>query len=237
MRERIMPSRHAVADLTVGVVVKAVDHLVLAPDQTFQDIEQACRDAVEHKFASITLPPYAVSYAARLLRGTGVVICGTAGIPLGYSGVRAKCDEAATSIEAGAGEIDMAINLVAMKSSRYADVQKEVVALRRLATGLVLKATLECCYLSDAEKIRAANLALDGGADIVKTHSGFGKAGVRLHDVQLLKRALGKSVQIEAAGGITRFKQFHDMLDAGATRVGVESAAAIIQDFYRWEAA
>jgi deoxyribose-phosphate aldolase len=232
-----MPSRNAVDDLTVGAVVKAVDHLVLAPDQTFQDIEQACRDAAEYKFASVCLPPYAVSYGARLLRGTGVVICGTVGIPLGYSGLRAKCDEASTSIEAGAGEIDMAINLVAMKSSRYADVQKEVAAVRRLATGLVLKATLECCYLNDAEKIRAANLALDAGADVIKTHTGFGKAGVRLHDVQLLKRALGMSVEIEAAGGITRFKQFHDMLCAGATRVGVEAAVALIKDFYKWEAA
>jgi len=232
-----MPSRHAVADLTVGAVVQAVDHLVLAPDQTFQDIERACREAAEQKFASVSLPPYAVSYAARLLRGTGVAICGTAGIPLGYSGVRAKCDEAATSIEAGAGEIDMAINLVAMKSGRHADVKKEVAAVRRLATGLVLKVTLECCYLSDAETIRAARLALDGGADMLKTHSGFGKAGVRLHDVQLLKRTLGRSVRIEAAGGITRFKAFRDMLGAGATRVGVESAAAILRDFYKWEAA
>jgi len=232
-----MPSRQAVADLTVGAVVQAVDHLMLAPDESFEDIERACRDAAEHKFASVTLPPYVVSYAARLLRGTGVVICGTAGIPLGYSGLRAKCDEASTSIEAGAAEIDLAINLVAMKSSRYADVQKEVAAVRRLAAGLVLKVTLECCYLSDAEKIRAARLAMDGGADMVKTHSGFGKAGVRLHDVQLLTRALGASVRIEAAGGIARFRQFHDMLGAGATRVGVESATAILQDFYQWEAA
>ena len=232
-----MPSRHAVADLTVGAVVKAVDHLMLAPDQTFQDIERACREAAEHKFASISLPPYAVSYAARLLRGTGVAMCGTAGIPLGYSGLRAKCDEASTSIEAGAGEIDMAINLVAMKSGRYADVQKEVAAVRRLASGLVLKATLECCYLNDAEKLRAARLVLDAGADVVKTHTGFGKEGVRLHDVQLLRRALGPSVEIEAAGGIARFKPFRDMLGAGATRVGVESAVAVIQDFYKWEAA
>ena len=232
-----MPTRRAVADLTVETVARAVDHLVLAPDKTFQDIEQACRDAVDHGFAGVCLPPYAVPYAVRLLHGTGVAICGAVGIPLGHSGLRAKCDEASTSIEAGAGEIDMVINLVAMKSGRYADVQNEIAAIRRLASGLVLKVTLECCYLTDAEKIRAARLALDSGADVVKTHTGFGKGGATRHDVQLLTRALGRSVQIEAAGGVTRFRQFNDMLAAGAKRVGVEAPLAILDDFYKWEAA
>ncbi len=231
-----MTTRQAVAELTVERVAAAIDHVVLAPDQTFRDIEQACGDAARYNFAAVCLPPYAVSFAAQRLRGTGVAICGAVGIPLGHGGLRAKCDEARSSVEAGASEIDMVINLVAMKSGRFADVQAEIAAVRKLATGLVLKVTLECCYLNDAEKVRAGRLALEAGADFLKTHTGFGKAGVRMHDVQILKRVVGGAAEVEAAGGLTRFKQVHDMLQAGATRVGAESAVDIITDFYRWEA-
>jgi deoxyribose-phosphate aldolase len=231
-----MATREAVADLTVEAVARAVDHMVLAPDHTFRDIEQACREAIQYGFASLCVAPYAVSYAARLLRGSGVAICGTVGIPLGHSGLRAKCDEAGTSIESGAGEIDMVINLVAMKSGRYGDVQAEIAAIRKMASGLVLKVTLEGCYLTDAEKARACKLAVDGGADIVKTHTGFGRSGATVRDVLILHRVAGQAAEIEAAGGITRFKQMHDMFQAGATRVATASAVDLIKDFYKWEA-
>jgi deoxyribose-phosphate aldolase len=231
-----MATRDAVADLTVEALAKAIDHMVLAPDHTFRDIEQACSEAIQYGFASLCVAPYAVSYAARLLRGSGVSICGTVGIPLGHSGLRAKCDEAGTSIEAGAGEIDMVINLVAMKSARYGDVQAEIAAIRKMASGLVLKVTLEGCYLTDAEKARACKLAVDGGADIVKTHTGFGRSGVTVRDVLILQRVAGQAAEIEAAGGITRFKQMHDMFQAGATRVATASATDLIKDFYKWEA-
>jgi deoxyribose-phosphate aldolase len=231
-----MPTREAVEELTVETVAKAMDHMVLTPDHTFRDIEQACSEAVEYGFASICLAPYAVSYAARLLRGTGVAICGTVGIPLGHSGLRAKCDEAGTSIESGAGEIDMVINLVAMRSGRYGDVQAEVAAIRKLATGLVLKVTLEGCYLTDAEKARAAKLAVDAGADFIKTHTGFGRGGATVRDVLILKRVVGSAAEVEAAGGIVRFKQMRDMFQAGATRIASPSPVGIIKDFYKWEA-
>jgi len=231
-----MATRDAVADLTVEAVARAVDHMVLAPDHTFRDIEQACREAIQYGFASLCVAPYAVSYAVRLLRGSGVAICGTVGMPLGHSGLRAKCDEAGTSIESRAGEIDMVINLVAMKSGRYGDVQAEIAAIRKMASGLVLKVTLEGCYLTDAEKARACKLAVDGGADIVKTHTGFGRSGATVRDVLILQHVAGQAAEIEAAGGITRFKQMHDMFQAGATRIATASAADLIKDFYKWEA-
>ena len=231
-----MPTREAVAEMTVEAVAKAVDHMVLAPDHTFRDIEQACAEAVEYGLASICLAPYGVSYASRLLRGTGVSICGAVGIPLGHSGLRAKCDEAGTSIESGAGEIDMVINLVAMKSGRYGDVQAEIAAIRKMATGLVLKVTLEGCYLADAEKARACRLAVDCGADYLKTHTGFGRGGATVRDVLILKRIAGAAAEVEAAGGITRFKQMHDMFHAGATRIATDAPVALIRDFYKWEA-
>jgi len=230
-----MAMTQAVCDLTVDRIAKSLESLALTPDQTFQSIEEVCREAAEYDLAAVSVPPYAVPYAVGLLRGTGVAVCGAVGMPFGHSGRRAKCDEARTSIEAGAGEIDMAINLVAMKSGRYADVESEIAAVRKLAQGLILKVTLECCYLTDADEIRAARLAVDAGADVVKTHSGFGKRGVRVHDVRLLKRAVGHTAEIEAAGGVTRFKQVRDLLEMGAARVAVDEPTQIIEDFYRWE--
>ena len=231
-----MPVREAAAELTVEAIARAVDHMVLAPDHTFRDIEQACAEAVEYGLASMCLAPYAVSYGSRLLRGTGVAVCGTVGIPLGHSGIRAKCDEAGTSIESGAGEIDMVINLVAMKSGRYGDVQAEIAAIRKMASGLVLKVTIEGCYLADAEKARACRLAVDSGADYVKTHTGFGRSGANVRDILILTRVAGGAAEVEAAGGITRFKQMHDMFQAGATRVATASPVMLIKDFFKWEA-
>ena len=230
-----MRTHEEAPELTVDTVARMIDHAVLAPDHTFLDVEQACTDAVQHGFAAICLAPYAVSYASKLLRGTGVAICGTVGIPLGYSGLLAKANEARTSIEAGASEIEMVINLVAMKSGRYGDVQAEIAALRKLTTGLVLKVTLECCYLTDQEKARACKLAIEGGADFIKTNTGFGRGGATVRDVLLLKKMAGSRAEVEAAGDVTRFKQVYDFMRVGATRIGTASAMGIIKDFYKWE--
>jgi len=183
------------------------------------------------------VPPYAVPCAAGALQGAGVTVCGAVGMPFGHSGRRAKCDEAATAIEAGAGEVDMVINLLAMKSGRYGDVESVIAAVRRLACGITLKATLECCYLTDTEEVRAARLAVDAGADVVKTHTGFGESDVRVHDVRLLKRAASGLVQVQAAGGVTRFEKVLALLEAGSTRVAVDAPLDILEDFYKWETA
>ena len=232
-----MRTREDVSIPTVEVVARMIDHAVLAPDHTFLDVEQACSDAAQQGFASLCLAPYAVSYAAKLLRGTGVAICGTAGIPLGYSGLVAKAKEAWTSIEAGASEIEMVINLVAMKSGRYGDVQAEIAAIRKLTTGLVLKVTLECCYLTDQEKARACQLAVEAGADFIKTNTGFGSGGVTMGDVLLLHHVAGPRAEVEAAGGVTRFTQVLNLMRVGAARIGTSSAMEIIEDFYKWEVA
>jgi deoxyribose-phosphate aldolase len=231
-----MPTREVAHELTVEAVSHLMDYAVLAPDHTFQDVDRACEEAIHYGFSTIGLSPYAVGHAARLLRGTGVAICGAVGLPLGHSGLLAKSNEARTSIETGAGEIDMVINLVAMKSGRYADVQNEIVALRKLATGLVLKVTLECCYLTDAEKARACKLAVEAGADFVKTHTGFGRSGATVRDVHILSLVAGVRGEVEASGGITRFGQVQDLLRAGAKRIGTADAVGIIKDFYKWEA-
>lgn len=232
-----MTQTRSEADVTVETVTGSLEHLILSPDQTFESIEQACREAADYDLAAVSLPPYAVPWATRLLRGTGVTVCGAVGMPFGHSGRRAKCDEAGASIEAGAAEVDMIINLVAMKSGRYGDVESEIAAVRRLASGITLKVTLECCYLTDAEEVRAARLAVDTGADVVKTHTGFGTGDVRVHDVRLLKRAAAGEAQVEAAGGVTRFKKVLALLETGASRVAVDTPLDILEDFYQWETA
>ena len=126
----------------------------------------------------------------------------------------------------------MVINLSAMKSGRYADVRNEIAAVRKIATGLVLKVILECCYLSDEEKARAAELALEAAADFVKTSTGFGPGGATVHDVRLLKQVVGDQARVKAAGGIRTFRDVRHMLDAGASRVGTSAAVDIIKDFH-----
>ena len=232
-----MTQTRSATDVTVETVTGALEHLVLSPNQTFEGIEQICREAADYELAAVCLPPYAVPLATRVLKGTGVTVCGAVGMPFGHSGCRAKCDEARAAIEAGAGEVDMIINLVAMKSSRYGDVESEIAAVRRLASGITLKVTLECCYLTDTEEVRAARLAIDAGADVVKTHTGFGESSVRVHDVRLLKRAAAGQAAVEAAGGVTRFKKVHALMEAGAARVAVDCPLDILEDFYQWEAA
>ena len=232
-----MSTRDAVMEeLTVEAMAGAMDLAVLAPDHTFRDVDQACEEAKQYGMAAVCLAPYAVGYGSRLLRGSGVAICGAVGIPLGYSGLHAKCNETSSAIEDGASEIEMVINMVAMKSARYADVQAEIAALRKLTTGLVLKVTLECCYLTDAEKARACKLAVDAGADWIKTHTGFGRGGATVRDVHLLKMVADGKVGVEAAGGIAKFKHVQDMMHAGATRIGTADGVKIIKDFYKWEA-
>jgi deoxyribose-phosphate aldolase len=230
-----MPTREAAHELTIETVSRVIDYALLAPDHTFLDVDQACEEAIRSGFAAVSVSPYAVGYAARLLRGSGVAVCGAVGIPLGHSGLLAKSNEARTSIEAGASEIEMVINMVAMRSGRYADVAAEIAAMRKLATGLVLKVTLECCYLTDAEKARVCAMALDNGADFIKTHTGFGRGGATVRDVHILSQICGGRARIEAAGGISRIKQVSDLLRAGAARIGTSEPVAIIKDFYEWE--
>ncbi len=232
-----MTTTQPLTELTVETVSRSLEHLVLSPEETLETIEEACRDAADYQWAGVSLPPYAVPFASRLLRGTGVTLCGAVGLPFGRSGRAAKCEEARTCIEAGAGEVDMTINLLAMKSSRYGDVVSEIEAVRKLARGLVLKVTLGSEYLSDTEEVRAARMAVDAGADVLKTHTGFGRRSVRVHDVRLLRRAAGRAARVEAAGGVSRFEEVHALLEGGASWVAVDSPLDILKDFYAWEAA
>ena len=220
---------------TADTLARAIDHTVLAPDHTVDDVARACEEAVQYGFAAVSVAPYDVARAAQALRGTPVAVDGAVGIPLGHSGLDVKRAEAVACIEAGAGEVDMVINLVAMKSGRYGDVRAEIEAVRKVTTGCLLKVILECCYLSDEEKARAAELAIEAGADFVKTGTGFGSGGATVHDVALLKTVVAGRARVKAAGGIRTYLQACSMLDAGADRLGTSAGVRIIRDFQESE--
>ncbi len=219
------------AGLAARRLAGCIDHTVLAPAHTIADVEQACADALEHGFAAVTVAPYDIGRVVEHLAGTPVAPGGTVGIPFGYGGVQTKEIEAGVSVDAGAREIDMVLNLVAARSGRWAHVRDEIAAVRRVADGLVLKVILETCYLTDEAKRRACYLAVEAGADFVKTSTGFGPGGATVADVRLLKATVGDAARVKAAGGIRTVAQVRAMLAAGAERIGTSAGPAIMNEF------
>jgi deoxyribose-phosphate aldolase len=226
-----MRSAEQPAGLTAQRLAGCIDHTVLAPDHTVADVDRACADAVRFGFAAVSVSAYDIERAVRHLAGSSVAPGGTVGIPFGHGGVRSKEIEAGVSVDAGAREIDMVLNLVAARSGRWAHVRDEIAAVRRVADGLVLKVILETCYLMDEAKRRACLLAVEAGADFVKTSTGFGPGGATVADVRLMKEAVGDAARVKAAGGIRTVDQVRAMLAAGAERIGTSAGVAIMDEF------
>jgi len=218
-------------DLTASALAGCLDHTVLAPDHTVAAVERACDEAVAFGFAAVSVSPYDVGRVAGRLAGSAVAPGGAVDIPLGQSGLRAKETAAGVCAEAGAREVDMVMNVVAMRSGALADVRDEIAAVRRVTEGLTLKVILECCYLTDAEKAQACLLAVEAGADFVKTSTGFGPGGATAQDVALMARTVGDAARVKAAGGIRTVDAVRAMLDAGAVRVGTSTSVAIMHEF------
>jgi len=217
--------------LTVDRLAARIDHAVLAPDHTLTDVEVACAEAVAYGFAAVTVPPYDIVRVARRLVGTDVAAGGAVGLPFGHSGLKAKRTEARTCVRAGADEIEMVINLTAVKSGQFGDVRDEIAAVRRIAEGLVLTVILECCRLTDDETVRACWLALEAGADLIETSTGFAGRGATAHDVALVQRTVGDGAGVKATGGIRTFERVRQMFEAGAVRIGTGAGVAIVRDF------
>jgi len=234
MESANIPSTHS---LTAETLARFMDHTVLAADHRTFDVERACEEAIGYGFAAVSVAPYDVERVAKLLAGSDVAVGGTVGIPFGHSGLKAKRAEAQACVSAGANEVDMVMNLIAAKSGLWGDVRAEIAAVRNVTESRLLKVIIECCYLTDEEKVRACELCVDAGADFVKTSTGFGKGGATPADVALMKRTVGDAAQVKAAGGIRTFEQAKALLEAGATRIGTSAAIAIIQDFQNAKAA
>jgi len=214
-----------------GDVAALIDHTLLKADATRADIETLCREAAEFGFATVCVNPCWVALAARQLRGTKSAACSVVGFPLGATTPDVKHYETRRAIFDGAAEIDMVINIGALKSGDLRLVERDIEAVTAPCRDarVVSKVIIEASYLTDQEKITASTLAKAAGADFVKTSTGFGPGGATVADVALMRRVVGADMGVKAAGGVKDFASLEAMVAAGATRVGASAGVRIVQ--------
>ena len=213
-------------------IASLIDHTLLKPEATEADIRKLCEEARRYCFASVCVNPYWVPLAASLVRGSGVMVCTVAGFPLGASCTETKKAEAALAVRHGAQEVDMVINVGALRSGDHervkADIEAVVEACR--PAGAAVKVILETALLDDNQKVIACALARMAGADFVKTSTGFGPAGATVHDVALMRLVVGPAMGVKAAGGIRSHADAQKMIAAGASRIGASASVRILQE-------
>ena len=213
-------------------VAALIDHTLLKPEATRDDILKLCAEARQFGFATVVVNPTWVATAAAALRGAPVKVCTVVGFPLGATLSTVKVAETEEAVKLGAEEIDMVINVGALKSGEdefvEQDIRGVVAAARR--GGAVSKVILECALLTDEEKVRACWCARAAGADFVKTSTGFGPGGASAHDVELMRLTVGPGMGVKAAGGIRSYEDLKAMLSAGATRIGASASVRILQE-------
>ena len=212
-------------------VASMIDHTLLKPDATRQEIEALCREAAQFKFATVCVNPTWVATAARLLAGSGVGVCSVVGFPLGATTADVKGYETRRAIFDGAREIDMVINVGALKSGnlRVVEIDIQAVTTPCREAGALSKVIIEAALLTDDEKVTACTLAKAAGADYVKTSTGFASGGATAADVALMRRVVGAEMGVKAAGGVRDLDGMKAMIAAGATRVGASAGVKIVQ--------
>ncbi len=222
---------HAAGGAPAGVATM-IDHTLLKPDATRADIEKLCREAAEFHFATVCVNPVWVAESARLLRGSGVGVCSVVGFPLGATNSDVKHYETRRAIFDGAAEIDMVINVGALKSGDLRTVERDIEAVVEPCRqcGVTSKVIIEAALLTDDEKIAACTLSKAAGADFVKTSTGFGPGGATAADVALMRRVVGAEMGVKAAGGVRDLEGLKAMVAAGASRVGASAGVKIVQE-------
>lgn len=215
-----------------GGVAEMIDHTLLKPDATRADIETLCREAADYRFASVCVNPVWVATCARLLHGSRVRVCSVVGFPLGATTADTKHFETRRAIFDGAREIDMVINIGALKSGDLRLVERDIDAVASPCRegGALSKVIIEAALLTDDEKITACTLAKAAGADFVKTSTGFGPGGATAADVALMRRVVGDEMGVKAAGGVRDLEGLKAMVAAGATRIGASAGVRIVQE-------
>jgi deoxyribose-phosphate aldolase len=210
-------------------ISRSIDHTLLRPDATFTQIHHLVEEAKQYNFFSVCVNPSYVATCAELLKGSGVQVCTVVGFPLGANSSAVKAFETAHAIKDGADEIDMVINIGALKSQKLLLVEEDIREVVFAAEGKVVKVIIETSLLTDEEKVVACQLAEKAGAKFVKTSSGFNGGGATEHDVNLMKNSISTTVSIKASGGIRDLETAKKMLAAGATRLGTSAGVAIIK--------
>ncbi len=238
--DRVQPVVAAGADRiasTLGVVPAdgslshLIDHTLLKPDATQDEIAQLAYEARKYGFASVCVNPSYVKLCSDLLKGSDGVVCTVVGFPLGATSTEAKVFEAQKAVRDGATEVDMVINVGALRSRDYELVERDIASVARVvhAGGAILKVIIETALLSDEEKVAASQLAKVAGADFVKTSTGFGPGGATAEDVALMRRVVGPKMGVKASGGIRTYADAQKMVAAGASRIGASASVKIIQ--------
>ncbi|MBI4928901.1 MAG: deoxyribose-phosphate aldolase [Anaerolineae bacterium] len=218
--------------LTATALAAMIDHTFLKPFGTAHDIETLCSEAREYRFAMVAINPAEVETCVRLLAGSGVRTGAAIGFPLGQNTSAVKAYETRDSIQRGAGEIDMVINIRALQSGDVRLVRAEIedmVAACKPA-GVISKVILETCYLTDEQKRQVCRISLDAGADFVKTSTGFGTAGATVEDIRLMRETVGPHMGVKASGGVRTLEQALALVAAGATRIGTSSGVTLVKD-------
>jgi deoxyribose-phosphate aldolase len=216
-------------------MARLIDHTLLKPDATPDQVAQLCYEARKYGFAAVCINPSFVPLAASLLRGSPVAVCTVVGFPLGATAPEVKAYEAQLAIDQGATEIDMVINIGALKARDYEMVARDIRAVARVSHAraqrapILVKVIIEAALLTDEEKIAACLLAKESGADYVKTSTGFASGGATVADVALMRRTVGPAMGVKAAGGVRTRDDAEAMVSAGATRIGASAGVKIIQ--------
>ena len=210
------------------ISTKYFDHTILKADATEAQVEKICNEALENDFMSVCVNQYYTKFVAEKLAGSDVKVCTVVGFPLGMSDTRVKAFETKAAIEDGATEIDMVINVGALKDGKYDYVLNDIKTLKEVCGDIVLKVILETCLLTDEEIVKASELSKEAGADFVKTSTGFSTAGAKTHHVALMRKTVGEDMGVKASGGIHNAEEAQSMIDAGASRLGTSATLAII---------
>lgn len=212
-------------------IAAMIDHTLLKPEATRQEIETLCQEAREHHFFSVCVNPTWVSTSKELLTGSGVKVCTVIGFPFGATTSETKVFETKNAIEHGAEEVDMVINIGALKDKNDDFVEKDIHAVVEAAKGKALtKVIIETSLLTQEEKVRACELSVKAGADYVKTSTGFSSGGATVDDIALMRKTVGPNIGVKASGGVRNTEDTAKMIAAGATRIGASSGIAILKE-------
>lgn len=210
-------------------LAKYIDHTLLKPQAAQADFEKLCAEARQYGFMSVCVNPYWVSFCKKQLQGSDVKVCTVIGFPLGANTTATKVFEAKNALADGADELDMVVNLGAVKSGDWDTVRTDIEAVRHAGKDFTLKVIIETSVLTQEEKVKVCQLAQQAGADFVKTSTGFTGGGATVEDVKLMRQTVSEPVQVKASGGIRTREDFDAMVAAGATRIGASAGVKIIE--------
>ena len=212
-------------------IAKFIDHTILKPEATVEEVKKLCKEAKEYNFASVCVNGCYAALVSAELAGSDVKTCVVVGFPLGAMTKEAKAFETADAIKNGANEIDMVINIGELKDKNYELFKEDIEAVVNAAKGkAIVKVIIETCLLTDEEKVKACEIAKEAKADFVKTSTGFSTGGATTEDIAIMRKTVGESLGVKASGGVRDYKTAMDMINAGASRIGASAGIAIVSE-------